>query len=230
MPSIEALHILDNPNWHSLTTNHAHFALDTGLAKRYPTDISLIVALAALNTAALRDLTGVVAKGEVVAVGGDDLPADAAGWTLQSHFSLIQMVNDQPPVEVETTETIVTLKTEDVPDILALIDLTHPGPFLARTIEMGHYIGVRKDGKLAAMAGERMYPPGYREISAVCTHPDYQGKGYAQLLVSRLVAENLRHGDVPFLHVSPTNTRALTLYERLGFRQRRELQLLIISY
>jgi predicted GNAT family acetyltransferase len=222
--------VLDNPAWHALNSHHAHFAIGDGLAKRYPVDVSVIVALAALDAASLRDLTGIIAPGEVVGVGGDALPADASGWTVHTRLPLIQMVSAQPPVESETSETILTLTADDVPDMLALIDVTHPGPFAARTIELGHYIGIRKEGKLVAMAGERMYPPGFCEISAVCTHPDAQAKGYARLLVTRLMAENWQRGDVPFLHVSPTNSRALTLYERLGFRQRRELQFLVISY
>ena len=222
--------VLDNPAWHALNSNHAHFAIGDGLAKRYPADVSPIAAIAALDTASLRDLAAIFAPGEGLAVGGDELPTDSAGWTLHSKFPLSQMVSTQAPAEVQTSETILTLSGDDVPDMLALVDLTHPGPFLPRTFELGHYIGIRKEGKLVAMAGERLYPPGYREISAVCTHPDEQRKGYAALLVTYLAIENWQHGDIPFLHVSPENTRARTLYERLGFRERREAQLLIISH
>ncbi len=230
MTSTEMTHVLDNPAWHALNSHHAHFAIGDGLAKRYPADVSPIASIAALDTPSLRDLAVIIAPGEIIAVGGDVLPADSAGWTMHSSFPLIQMVSEQAPVEIETNETILDLSADDVPDMLALIDLTHPGPFLPRTIELGHYIGIRKTGKLIAMAGERMYPPGYREISAVCTDPDYQGKGLAQLLVTRLAIENWRRGDVPFLHVSPENDRARTLYERLGFRQRLVSQLLVISH
>jgi predicted GNAT family acetyltransferase len=142
---------------------------------------------------------------------------------------VIQMLSQQPPAEVETGESVLDLSAEDVPDMLELVRLTEPGPFLPRTIEMGHYIGIRKEGRLVAMAGERLYPSGYREISAVCTHPDHQRKGYAQLLVSRLARENWQHGVVPFLHVSPGNTTAQRLYERLHFHARREFPLLVIS-
>ena len=222
--------VLDNPAWHALNSNHAHFAIGDGLAKRYPADISPIAAIAAVDTASLRDLAAIFAPGEMLVVGGNELPPDPAGWTLNMKFPLIQMVSEQPPVAAETSETILTLSAADVPDMLALIDLTHPGPFLPRTVELGHYIGIRKDGKLIAMAGERMFPPGYREISAVCTHPDAQGKGLAALLVTHLALENWNRGVIPFLHVSPENTRARTLYQRLGFRQRVEAQLLVISY
>ena len=226
----EAKSVLDNPPWNSLSTNHAQFAISNGLAKRYPPDVSPLVAIAALDTASLHDLAEIIAPGEVVAVVGDDLPSDAAGWTLHTSVLASQMVSEQPLAAAETTETILTLSADDVPDMLALIDLTHPGPFEPRTVELGHYIGIRKAGKLIAMAGERMYPPGYREISAVCTHPDEQGKGYAQLLVTMLVAENQQRGVIPFLHVSPENSPALQVYERLGFRHHRGVPLLIISH
>ena len=230
MPSNETEAVLDNPAWNALNTNHAHFAIGNGLAKRYPSDVSPIAGLAALDTASLRDFAEIVAPGETVAVGGDDLPSDAAGWTLQMRFPLIQMVSERPPVGGATTETILDLSASDVPAMLDLIHMTEPGPFLARTFELGHYFGIRKDGQLIALAGERLFPPGYREISAVCTHPDFQGKGLASLLVTHLMAENWQNGVVPFLHVSPANGRARSLYERLGFRVRRELQLLVISH
>ncbi|MEO8394542.1 MAG: hypothetical protein ABI700_16225 [Chloroflexota bacterium] len=139
----EATHVLDNPAWYALNSNHTHFAIGDGLAKRYPADVSPIASIAALDTASLRDLAAIIAPGEIVAVSGDDLPADAAGWTLHSKLPLIQMVSTQAPAEVATPETILDLSAADVPDMLALIDLTHPGPFLPRTIELGHYIGIR---------------------------------------------------------------------------------------
>lgn len=232
MPITEAAHVLDNAVWESLNSHHARFAIRNGLAARYFPDVSPITATAGLgvSAAALHDLAGIVAKGEVALVGGDKLPFDSAGWTVLSAASVIQMVSEHPVDEKETDETIVDLNVEDVPEILDLIALTHPGPFGQRTIELGHYIGIRKDGRLVAMAGERLYLPGYREISAVCTHPDDQGKGYAALLVTRLVNENWQNGDVPFLHVAPSNTRAQSLYERLHFRVRREFPILLIRY
>ena len=230
MTSPEAESVLDNPAWHALTTHHARFAIGEGLAKRYPADVSPIAGIAALDTASLRDFAVIVAQGDMVAVVGNDLPEDAAGWTLHSKFPLIQMVSTQVPAEIATAETILNLSADDVPYMLSLIDVTHPGPFLPRTVELGHYIGIRREGKLIAMAGERLYPPGYREISAVCTHPDAQGKGLARLLVTHLMGENWQRGDIPFLHVSPSNDRARTLYERLGFRVRREIQLLVIRH
>jgi predicted GNAT family acetyltransferase len=230
MANNAASHILDHAIWHALNTNHAHFAISTGLATRYDPDVCLFTDVAELSAAALRDLAAIIAPGEIAIVGSDELPPGTEGWTVQAHVSVPQMMSQQPPAEIETSESVLDLTAEDVPDMLELVRVTEPGPFLPRTIEMGHYIGIRQEGRLIAMAGERLYPPGYREISAVCTHPDYQRKGYAQLLVTRLVRENWARGDVPFLHISADNTRAQRLYERLHFRVRDVFPLLIISY
>jgi predicted GNAT family acetyltransferase len=124
---------------------------------------------------------------------------------------------------------LCVLSEADVPDMLALTALTHPGPFRSQTYTLGTYLGIRVDGRLAAMGGQRMHVPGYREISAVCTHPDFQGRGYARRLVSRLVAETFDRGLVPFLHVEEANQRAQTVYRGLGFVERARLPLLVIE-
>ena len=113
--------------------------------------------------------------------------------------------------------------------MFALIELNRPGPFFERTIQLGHYVGIRQNGELVAMAGERFCMTGYHEISAVCTHPAYESRGYARRLVTTLVNENWQNGIVPFLHVAPANSRAIRLYERLGFEARREMQVLAAS-
>src|SRR5262249_41096737 len=131
-----------------------------------------------------------------------------------------QMVSRQPVPVPQSAIEILELATADVPEMLALVELTHPGPFFSRTIEFGHYIGIRQNGQLVAMAGQRLHITGYREISAVCTHPDWQGKGYARLLCSILVNDIWTHGEVPFLHVLPGNDVARRLYESMGFSKR----------
>jgi predicted GNAT family acetyltransferase len=118
----------------------------------------------------------------------------------------------------------VNLTVDDVPDILDLVDLTQPGPFQPRTIEMGQYLGLRQDGHLVAMAGERFHLTGFCEISGVCTHPDYRGRGYGSALTT-LVAEGiLERQETPFLHLAPSNDIARKLYTKLGFRPRKEIQ------
>jgi predicted GNAT family acetyltransferase len=209
----ETAHVLDNLGWHALNLHHAHFAIGSGRAKRYPGDVGFLAALADHSDSAYRDLAQIVLPGDPIALFETQPP----------------VVCDQSVPEPASTVDVVTLTTADVPEILHLIELTHPGPFLPRTIEMGNYLGIRQQGRLIAMAGERLYPPGYCEISAVCTHPDHQGKGYARQMVSRLVNQNWQRGDVPFLHVAPQNTSAIRLYETLHFRVRGEQRATVLS-
>ena len=119
---------------------------------------------------------------------------------------------------------VLTLSASDVPDMVDLVTLTQPGPFEARTIELGTYLGVREGGRLIAMAGERMHFEGHTEISAVCTHPDHQGQGLAGLLVDCLVTDINGRGEVAFLHAASTNTTAISRYQSLGFTIRRQVE------
>lgn len=222
-------HVLDHPAWNSLTTYHARFAVGTDLAKRYPADIGIFGGIADHSEAALRDLAQIVAPGETVIINGvapgDDLP----GWTEVSLVVFNQMICEQAPDVPNSPETILEMGAADVPDILHLVELTRPGAFFQRTIELGRFIGLRHDGQLIALAGERYHVPGYHEISAVCTHPDFQGRGYARLLVSELVAGHQRRGEISFLSVFVENIRAFSVYEKLGFRTRVERQVPLIQ-
>lgn len=223
-------HILDNFAWHALNTHHANFAIGEGLAKRYPPAIAPFVGLAENTDAALHDLAEISKTGDFVVLEASNLPSQIPGWTTRISFEVIQMVCDQNLPEAEGGAIQVSILTDaDVPEMMNLVKLTDPGPFFPRTIEMGRYIGIRQEGQLIAMAGERVYLPNYREISAVCTHPDHQRKGYARFLVTRLVNLNWENGDVPFLHVFNQNTRAINLYETLHFQKRRQLQFRVVS-
>ena len=230
--------VLDNPVWHSLCTNHAHFALGDRLAKRYPPDVAPFVALANLSEAAFADLARITALGETLVLRGFELPADLPGWQIHEQKQIVQMIYEPlqpppppPPPEVERGAAILTLTDADLPDMRRLIDIAQPGPFLARTIRLGTYLGIRirHGDQLIALAGERMVPPGYREISAVCTHPDHRGRGYARLLMTRLMAQQIERGEVPILHVMPENVGAQRVYQSLGFRKRRDLPYAALS-
>ncbi len=231
MPPNES--VLDNPVWHALTTTQAHFASGTDLAKHFPLEVAPFAAIVDHSDAAYHDLAQIVPVGQpagsMIGVWGVDLPSELPGCT--THFSATpnQMVSQQPIPMPDAIDGLVDLTPDDVPEMLDLIRLTEPGPFFERTIELGHYVGIRQDGRLVAMAGERTQPQGYCEVSAVCTHPDYRGRGYAGLLVSQIAAENWQRGVVPFLHVSPENPAAIRVYEKLGFRLRRQLQILVVS-
>jgi ribosomal protein S18 acetylase RimI-like enzyme len=216
-------HLLDNPIWSSLTTKHASFAVIQGSAGRYPPQVAPFAAVRAADAGAIPQLEVLINRGESVYFVGV-APAFGAGWRVESAFPIPQLVCSTPAV-VRAGPEPVTLTEAHRSDMLALTALVFPGFFRARTVEMGRYIGIYHGRVLAAMAGERMRMDGYQEISAVCTHPEFIGRGYAQRLVALLVNAVLERGDTPFLHTHRENTRALSLYDHLGFKLRTEVML-----
>ncbi|WP_432840789.1 GNAT family N-acetyltransferase [Dactylosporangium sp. CA-092794] len=212
--------VLDNPAWHSLNGPHARFAQTYGSARRYHPDVSVFVALPDdRDEQAWRDLAALVGAAVEVPITGA-LFAPPAGWEPLHEGNGVQMVDDG--VDARPDEEAVVLTAADSAEMSDLIALTNPGPWRARTFELGTYLGIRRDGKLVAMAGERLHPPGWTEISAVCTDPAYRGQGLAGRLV-RAVAYNIRsRGDSVLLHAAASNTNAIRLYRRLGLRIRRE--------
>jgi ribosomal protein S18 acetylase RimI-like enzyme len=225
LPADEAL--LDDPVYGALCGPHARFAQVRGRARRYPVDVAPFLALPAQPSAQdWRDAAGLIAPGSYVAVrqSGAELP-DA--WQLVAAFELVQMVGEQ--VTGTACPEAVPLGAEDVPEMLELVAQTEPGPFLKRTIELGKYVGIRFDGELVAMAGERFQLDGWTEISAVCTRPDQRGLGLASRLVGELISGIQLRSQRPFLHVLHTNTGAIRLYEELGFRVRQTASLTVVT-
>jgi predicted GNAT family acetyltransferase len=141
----------------------------------------------------------------------------------------VQMVATRSMTVETTCSDIVTLGDEDAPEMLALAELTEPGPFLARTHTMGTFLGIRVGGRLAAMAGERMRFPGYTEVSGVCTHPEFRGRGFARRLSATVAAGIEARGDRPFLHAWKSNHSAISLYEGLGFKVRTEVNAAVLK-
>jgi predicted GNAT family acetyltransferase len=225
------MHPLDNVIWEALTTRHSHLAEGQGTAWKFFKDVSMLAALSGLTDAAWDCLASLVGTGERVGLFLNSLPSSMPRLRLISSVSLLQMVRDkgEPAVAATNSLTFVSLGGGDVPEMIALTTLTKPGPFGPRTYEMGDYIGIREDGNLAAMAGERLKIPGYTEISAVCTHPSHLGRGYATAMILELMRRIRQRREIPFLHVRPENRRAVELYERLGFRTRIELQYTIVE-
>ncbi|MFF6785131.1 GNAT family N-acetyltransferase [Streptomyces sp. NPDC012510] len=212
-------HVLDNPALASLTGPHAHFAERRGRVLRYPLDVSPWLALPdepdADDWADLAALAGPGAEVPIPAYSG----GFPAGWEVTFDLAGVQLVDDS--VAAAPDDEAVRLGPADVPEILDLVARTQPGPFLPRTVELGTYLGIRRGGALVAMAGERLHPPGWTEISGVCTAPAFRGTGLATRLV-HAVAHGIRErGETPFLHAAATNTSAVRLYESLGFRLRR---------
>ncbi|MEU9975396.1 GNAT family N-acetyltransferase [Streptomyces sp. NPDC051014] len=218
-PREGAPHVLDNPARASLTGPHARFAERRGRILRYPVDVSPWLALPDdMRADDWADLAALSGPGTEVGLPGyrGDVPD---GWELTMNIPGVQLVDDG--MDVAPEPQAVRLGPADVPEILDLVERTRPGPFLPRTVELGTYLGIRRDGRLIAMAGERLHPPGWTEISAVCTDPAHRGEGLATRLI-RAVGHGIRaRGEIPFLHTGAGNTGAIRLYESLGFRLRR---------
>ena len=147
--------------------------------------------------------------------------------TVTRTFELVQMTGED--VAGSHDPEVLTLSSADVPEMLELVRLTEPGPFLERTIELGKYVGIRHDGVLVAMAGERLHFDDWTEISAVCTAPTHRGHGLATRLMSALVADIQRRSERVFLHVLTDNSNAIRLYEQLGFRVRRDRTISVLT-
>jgi ribosomal protein S18 acetylase RimI-like enzyme len=218
--------VLDNPVWASLTGRHAHLAEFVGQAARYQTDVAPFVSFADdADERVWADLAALVGPGGTIPLAGLTMPLPP-GWDQQWLMEGVQLTDES--VEPAPDAEAVPLGPADVPEMLDLVDRTEPGPFRPRTVEMGRYLGIRRDGRLVAMAGERLQPPGWVEISAVCTDPAYRGQGLASRLV-RAVAHGIRErGLTPFLHAAATNTNAIRLYESLGFVLRRRTTFILV--
>jgi len=215
---VTAPHPLDNPVRSSLAGPHARFAERRGHVLRYPADVSPFLALPDQPDAAdWADVAALVGPGALVALAGVRAPAPE-GWEVTVIGEGVQLVDHQ--VQAAADGEAVRLGPDDVPEMLALADRTKPGPFLPRTVELGSYLGIRRGGALVAMAGERLHPPGWTEISAVCTDEAWRGLGFASRLMRTLVAGIRARGETAFLHAVADNP-AVGLYEALGFRLRR---------
>lgn len=217
---------LDNPVWSCLTTRHGKLASGGPLARRYLPAYSPIAAVSGIGRAHVAALEALVEIGDDIGVIGPLVPALGTNWETLRDTRLAQMIRtDRSPLP-EGGIDASPLGPADVAEMLALIDLTQPGPFRTRTIELGTYLGVREGGRLVAMAGERMWVGNFREVSAVCTHPDVRGRGYARALMGVLINRMLRADQIPFLHVEYGNERAIETYHALAFVRRAELPLL----
>ncbi|MBL8301105.1 MAG: GNAT family N-acetyltransferase [Rhodanobacteraceae bacterium] len=210
--------VLDNPIWHALRNHHAELGVGDGSAAAYRPEVAPFVGVPAADEnsgAALSAWLGEHKRCYLVGV----IPPRVPGWRLADHGVIDQMICAAPP-EVPPGPAVVELGAAHLEDMLALTALVYPGYFRRETPRMGRYFGIYINGRFAAMAGERMSLPGYREISGVCTHPDHLGRGYAQRLVALLTRDILAAGLQPFLHVSAVNTRAKRIYEHLGYFDR----------
>jgi len=213
--------LLDNPIWASLSTRHASVSEIAGDVARYPPVIAPFLGFHGAGTIEAAALDLLVRRGETVFLIGPR-PAVPSGWRVDDLGLLIQMTCESSMSNVGGPP-IVSLTEGDQPSVRALTALVYPHYFRELTTDLGRYFGILEGDRLAAMIGERMAPPGFREISALCTHPDFVGRGLARRLLAFLTNDNLQRGEIPFLHVSPRNERAKRLYDQSGYRTRSEV-------
>ncbi len=219
---------LDNPIWAALNTQQQYLAQGDVWAKRFPKAIGPLSGMVDQSAESYDALTKLAEPNEKLVLFLQEPPTLPPGWIEDFGGPLTQMVLEKPLASVETSD-IVGLTDADVPDMLELTGLTEPGPFREKTHTLGYYVGIRQAGQLVAMAGERLHLDGLTEISAVCTHPHYQGKGYAKRLMTVVANQILARGETPFLHAWHHNHGAIRVYEKLGFVHRRMLHVAVIK-
>jgi predicted GNAT family acetyltransferase len=212
---------LDNPFWYSLQTRHRDIAISEAELVRFPAEYAPFVAVAHANVNAAAALSSLLAPGESVYLLGV-APTVNDDWQLEAFSPLAQMVCDAALNVVEGPE-IILLSERHRDDVLGLTARIYPHYFRTRTMALGRYFGIYQEGRLAAMIGERLGMDAFQEISAVCTDPDFNGRGYARRLLAFISNDNLERKRLPFLHVSHENERALLMYEQMGYRIRRDI-------
>ncbi len=207
---------LDNIAWHSLSGPQADQATGTATARRYAPGFSAILGFANAAQPDFAALVDFCEPGEHFYCVGWTGPAPA-GWVIDAEKTIVKMRWDAAIPDVDAAPEALALGPRHVAQAVALATLTQPGPFGPRTIELGEYFGCFDGQRLVAMAGERMFAGGLREISGVCTQPEFQGRGLARRLMLKLIRRQLMRHETPFLHVMQDNSHALRLYERMGF-------------
>ena len=215
-------HPLDRPIWSALTTRQAPFAAPGPLARRFPLDVSPLAAARDASAEAVAALTGLIPAGDDISLLEAAPPAPPPGISETLRAVCLQMAAKAFSAGGKSF-TLEPLGDGDAEEMLALALLTRPGPFRARTHALGRFLGIRDGARLVAMAGERLALDGFIEISAVCTHPDYRGRGYGAALMRAVGERILRDGATPFLHTYANNEGAIALYRQLGFGVSREV-------
>jgi ribosomal protein S18 acetylase RimI-like enzyme len=225
------MHPLDNVIWKALTTRQAEFAESFDQARRFMPEVASLAAFLEPTTRGYDSLGGLLCAGRTIALALESPYQPRPRWNLVIGTPMPQMVYEGVSIPAPLSSSnpeIVQLGAADAPEMMELTALTKPGPFNQRTHELGTYLGIRRDGKLVAMAGERLKIPGYTEVSAVCTHPEHIGHGYARILMTEVMQRIRARGETSFLHVREDNVRAIELYHRLGFARRVLLHLAVL--
>jgi predicted GNAT family acetyltransferase len=219
---------LDYPVWTALTTRQSGLAEGGALARRYPVPVAPFAALADMSAESFAALGALMSPSDIAVLFTPDAVSAPGTFKILLAETGEQMMgtpNDAPARGVEIAE----LSADDVPAMMELTALTKPGPFSLRTHELGTFLGIRVDGQLAAMAGERMKPGNHTEITAVCVHPSHRGRGFGQMLLSAVSRQIVARGEIPFLHVFSNNASAIALYRRQGMEIRRRLHVTVLQ-
>jgi ribosomal protein S18 acetylase RimI-like enzyme len=224
--------LLDNPAWHALCGPQRPWAIRKGKACRFTSETAPFFAIHDTTAEAYADLGDILGDAPEARLFRARAEAVPAGWTKTRDRPILQMVlpaDAATDLDAAMMPALTALGADDAGDMLCLAERCKPGPFAARTRELGTYLGIRVNGRLAAMAGERFRLPGYSEISAVATDPDFRGRGYGRLLTAALAARQRTRNETPFLHVFPDNLAAIGLYRAMGFQERTLLRIVWLA-
>lgn len=222
-------HLLDNPVWNALSTGNSSLANGNDQVKFYDKEVSPLVGLKEFSKDHFGILHELINSPRILAVVSPGEIVIPDQWKAINHIKILQMVFDGSIPPAPVSHEFIPLQRQHVPAMIALTNMTNPGPFSERTIDFGNYQGIFKNNELIAMAGWRMQPSPYIEISAVCTHPDHHGNGYASLLMNYHITKIIRASGIPFLHVRSDNANAIKLYKKRGFFTRKELDFTVFQ-
>jgi predicted GNAT family acetyltransferase len=221
-------HIIDRPAWSALQTRHAAFAEGDDLAKRYHPSIVPFAAARDDAPGSVRKLGELGASGDSLVMLQADPIVMPSGYVTTLTADAVQMIAERHLPQVHDPR-IELLGEADAQAMLDLASLTKPGPFTLNALSLGSFWGVKRNGALIAMAGERMKQPGYTELSGLCVHPDCRGAGLGRLMLQFVAGEIFARGDQPYLHAFASNTAAIALYESIGFMLRSRMHVAAIQ-
>lgn len=222
-------HPLDNPIWNALNTGSAKFSHGDGKCKFIRPDMGFFSGMPSYEKEDINHLHATCTLGQRVILFTPGHIELKDNWLVLNDHDLLQMVC-LDDLEFEMTPApMIDLADQDIPAMIELTGLTKPGPFMERTIDFGGYIGLFEGDRLVSMAGKRLCPDPYVEISAVCTHPDFLGRGLSTRIMKSVIADIRDSGKIPFLHVYPDNFSAVKVYERLGFEARASLRVYLLE-
>jgi ribosomal protein S18 acetylase RimI-like enzyme len=223
-----SIHPLDHPIWFSLITRQIELAEGGARARRYPPAIAPFADIVDVSPQSFAALGALMSQSDLAVLFTPDPVTPPAEFKILLAETGEQMIGTPAESSIRGVE-IVTLGADDAAAMVELTELTKPGPFTLRTHELGTFLGIRIAGQLVAMAGERMKPANYTEMTAVCVHPDHRGRGYAQVLLAAVSRQIAARGEIPFLHVFSSNHSAIALYRRQGMEIRRRLYVTVLQ-